>query len=147
MWGVNGQEAAGQFEAFSQGFKITSEFTHVRAQTHTHAIVPWAKLFLFITNFSSLSVKSVNNSHLGRTAAVGLGRWCMKCVGWVCAYRLLNIKRVLCKQVKQLEPGLHCLRLHRAEEQDVEVRFVAPGEALRDVVRMATKKKKTNKQA
>ncbi|XP_008275089.1 T-lymphoma invasion and metastasis-inducing protein 2 [Stegastes partitus] len=38
-----------------------------------------------------------------------------------------------CK-VKQLDPGLHCLRLHRRAGQDVEVRYVAPGELLRDVV-------------
>ncbi|XP_070835442.1 rho guanine nucleotide exchange factor TIAM2-like isoform X1 [Chaetodon trifascialis] len=38
-----------------------------------------------------------------------------------------------CK-VKQLDPGLHCLRLHRRVGQDAEVRFVASGELLRDVV-------------
>ncbi|XP_028251019.1 T-lymphoma invasion and metastasis-inducing protein 2 isoform X2 [Parambassis ranga] len=38
-----------------------------------------------------------------------------------------------CK-VKQLDPVLHCLRLHRQAGQDVEVRYVAPGELLHDVV-------------
>ncbi|XP_010729569.3 T-lymphoma invasion and metastasis-inducing protein 2 isoform X1 [Larimichthys crocea] len=38
-----------------------------------------------------------------------------------------------CK-VKQLDPGLHCLRLHRRAGQDVEVRYVAPGELLCYVV-------------
>ncbi|KAM7376528.1 hypothetical protein PAMP_006255 [Pampus punctatissimus] len=38
-----------------------------------------------------------------------------------------------CK-VKQLDPGLHYLRLHRRVGADVEVRHVAPGELLRDVV-------------
>ncbi|XP_014189081.1 rho guanine nucleotide exchange factor TIAM2 isoform X4 [Haplochromis burtoni] len=38
-----------------------------------------------------------------------------------------------CK-VKQLDPGAHCLRLHRRAGQHVEVRYVAPGELLRDVV-------------
>ncbi|XP_010775044.1 T-lymphoma invasion and metastasis-inducing protein 2 [Notothenia coriiceps] len=38
-----------------------------------------------------------------------------------------------CK-VKQLDEGLHCLRLHRREGQGAGVRDVAPGELLRDVV-------------
>ncbi|XP_029900040.1 T-lymphoma invasion and metastasis-inducing protein 2 [Myripristis murdjan] len=38
-----------------------------------------------------------------------------------------------CK-VKQLDPGLHCLRAHRQVGQDVEVRHLAPNELLRDVV-------------
>ncbi|XP_039993506.1 T-lymphoma invasion and metastasis-inducing protein 2 isoform X2 [Xiphias gladius] len=38
-----------------------------------------------------------------------------------------------CK-VKQLDLGLHCLRLHRRAGQGVEVRYVAPGELLRDMV-------------
>lgn len=38
-----------------------------------------------------------------------------------------------CK-VKQLDPGAHCLRLHRRAGQHVEVRYVAPGELLRDAV-------------
>ncbi|XP_072220920.1 rho guanine nucleotide exchange factor TIAM2-like isoform X1 [Leuresthes tenuis] len=38
-----------------------------------------------------------------------------------------------CK-VKQLDPGSHCLRLHRRAGQDVEVRYLASGELLRDVV-------------
>ncbi|CAN9502292.1 unnamed protein product [Ophioblennius macclurei] len=38
-----------------------------------------------------------------------------------------------CK-VKQLDPGLHCLRLLRTAEQDVEVRYLVPGELLHDVV-------------
>ncbi|XP_070775944.1 rho guanine nucleotide exchange factor TIAM2-like [Enoplosus armatus] len=38
-----------------------------------------------------------------------------------------------CK-VKQLDPGLHCLRLHRRAGQDVEVQYMAPGEVLCDVV-------------
>eukprot|EP00064_Thunnus_orientalis_P006618 superscaffoldBa00000696_g6636 len=38
------------------------------------------------------------------------------------------------KWVKQLDPGLHCLRLHRRVGPDVEFRHVAPGEFLRDVV-------------
>lgn len=38
-----------------------------------------------------------------------------------------------CK-VKQLDPGAHCLRLHRRAGQHVEVRYMAPGELLRDVV-------------
>ncbi|KAM7403876.1 hypothetical protein PAMA_004347 [Pampus argenteus] len=38
-----------------------------------------------------------------------------------------------CK-VKQLDPGLHYLRLHRRVGADVEVRHVAPGELLQDVV-------------
>ncbi|XP_029316013.1 LOW QUALITY PROTEIN: T-lymphoma invasion and metastasis-inducing protein 2 [Cottoperca gobio] len=38
-----------------------------------------------------------------------------------------------CK-VKQLDAGLHCLRLHRRAGQGVEVRHVAPGELLADVV-------------
>ncbi|XP_071761913.2 rho guanine nucleotide exchange factor TIAM2 isoform X3 [Centroberyx gerrardi] len=37
-----------------------------------------------------------------------------------------------CK-VKQLDPGSHCLRLHRQVGQDVEVRYLAPGELLHDV--------------
>lgn len=40
-----------------------------------------------------------------------------------------------CDQVKQLEAGLHCVRLQRAAGQDVEARVVAPGELLGDVVR------------
>lgn len=54
-----------------------------------------------------------------------------------CAYGRLNIEGVSRKQVKQLEPSLHCLRLHRATGQDVEARYVAPGELLRDLVRRA----------
>ncbi|XP_036927744.1 T-lymphoma invasion and metastasis-inducing protein 2 [Acanthopagrus latus] len=38
-----------------------------------------------------------------------------------------------CK-VKQLDPGLHFIRLHRRVGQNMEVRLVAPGEFLRDVV-------------
>ncbi|XP_075964494.1 rho guanine nucleotide exchange factor TIAM2 [Anarhichas minor] len=38
-----------------------------------------------------------------------------------------------CK-VKQLDAGLHCLRLLRRAGQGVEVRYLAPGELLRDVV-------------
>ncbi|XP_074517408.1 rho guanine nucleotide exchange factor TIAM2 isoform X1 [Sebastes fasciatus] len=38
-----------------------------------------------------------------------------------------------CK-VKQLDAGLHCLRLHRRAGQGAEVRYVAPRELLRDVV-------------
>ncbi|XP_071354611.1 rho guanine nucleotide exchange factor TIAM2-like [Trachinotus anak] len=38
----------------------------------------------------------------------------------------------VCK-VKQLDPALHCLRLHRQAGQDV-VRYVAPGELVRDMV-------------
>nr|XP_020464224.1 T-lymphoma invasion and metastasis-inducing protein 2 isoform X2 [Monopterus albus] len=38
-----------------------------------------------------------------------------------------------CK-VKHLDPGLHCLRLHRGVGQDVEVQYVAPGEFLHSVV-------------
>ncbi|XP_075883622.1 rho guanine nucleotide exchange factor TIAM2 isoform X5 [Nelusetta ayraudi] len=38
-----------------------------------------------------------------------------------------------CK-VKTLEPGQHRLRLHRAAAQDVDVRFVAPGELVGDLV-------------
>ncbi|XP_039642109.1 T-lymphoma invasion and metastasis-inducing protein 2-like isoform X2 [Perca fluviatilis] len=38
-----------------------------------------------------------------------------------------------CK-VKQLDPGLHCLRLHRRAPQGVEVQYVGPGELLCDVV-------------
>ncbi|KAL7380090.1 hypothetical protein ABVT39_011533 [Epinephelus coioides] len=38
-----------------------------------------------------------------------------------------------CK-VKQLDPGLHCLRLHRQARESVEVRYVGPGELVRDVV-------------
>ncbi|KAK2826261.1 hypothetical protein Q5P01_020475 [Channa striata] len=38
-----------------------------------------------------------------------------------------------CK-VKQLDPGLHILRLHRQEGQDIEVRYVAPDELLQAVV-------------
>lgn len=38
-----------------------------------------------------------------------------------------------CK-VKQLDPGLHCIRLHRQAGQDVEVRYLAPDELLHDVV-------------
>ncbi|KAM4625439.1 rho guanine nucleotide exchange factor TIAM2 [Polymixia lowei] len=38
-----------------------------------------------------------------------------------------------CK-VKQLDPGLHCLRLHRRVGQDVEVRYLAAGEILQDMV-------------
>uniref|UniRef100_A0A3P8U022 TIAM Rac1 associated GEF 2 n=1 Tax=Amphiprion percula TaxID=161767 RepID=A0A3P8U022_AMPPE len=49
-------------------------------------------------------------------------------------HRPLNIMGLLCKQVKQLDPSLHCLRLHRRAGQDVEVRYMAPGELLRDVV-------------
>lgn len=43
----------------------------------------------------------------------------------------------MCTQVKQLDPGLHFLRLHRRVGQNTEVRLVAPGELLRDVVRRA----------
>uniref|UniRef100_A0AAQ5YM06 TIAM Rac1 associated GEF 2a n=1 Tax=Amphiprion ocellaris TaxID=80972 RepID=A0AAQ5YM06_AMPOC len=49
-------------------------------------------------------------------------------------HRPLNIRGLLCKQVKRLDPSLHCLRLHRRAGQDVEVRYMAPGELLRDVV-------------
>ncbi|XP_040925194.1 rho guanine nucleotide exchange factor TIAM2 isoform X2 [Betta splendens] len=38
-----------------------------------------------------------------------------------------------CK-VKQLDPGLHSLRVHSRTGQDVEIRYVAPGELLHDVV-------------
>ncbi|XP_041667851.1 T-lymphoma invasion and metastasis-inducing protein 2 [Cheilinus undulatus] len=38
-----------------------------------------------------------------------------------------------CK-VKQLDPSLHCLRLHRQDGQEVEVRYVAPEELLCDLV-------------
>ncbi|XP_067335570.1 rho guanine nucleotide exchange factor TIAM2 isoform X2 [Channa argus] len=38
-----------------------------------------------------------------------------------------------CK-VKQLDPGLHSLRLHRQEGQGIDVRYVAPGELLNNVV-------------
>nr|XP_043903389.1 rho guanine nucleotide exchange factor TIAM2-like isoform X2 [Solea senegalensis] len=38
-----------------------------------------------------------------------------------------------CK-VKQLDPSVHCLRRHRRVGQDVEVRLVAPGELLSDLV-------------
>ncbi|XP_014911785.1 T-lymphoma invasion and metastasis-inducing protein 2 isoform X2 [Poecilia latipinna] len=38
-----------------------------------------------------------------------------------------------CK-VKQLDPGLHCIRLHRQAGQNVEVRYLAPGELLHDAV-------------
>ncbi|XP_022606929.1 T-lymphoma invasion and metastasis-inducing protein 2 isoform X3 [Seriola dumerili] len=38
-----------------------------------------------------------------------------------------------CK-VKQLDPGLHCLRLHRRAGQDAEVRYVTAGELVRDMV-------------
>ncbi|XP_029982892.1 T-lymphoma invasion and metastasis-inducing protein 2 isoform X2 [Sphaeramia orbicularis] len=38
-----------------------------------------------------------------------------------------------CK-VKQLDPGLHCLRLHRRGGQEVEVRYVTPVELVHDVV-------------
>ncbi|XP_056249833.1 rho guanine nucleotide exchange factor TIAM2 isoform X1 [Seriola aureovittata] len=37
-----------------------------------------------------------------------------------------------CK-VKQLDPGLHCLRLHRRAGQDAEVRYVAAGELVHDM--------------
>ncbi|KAM4541359.1 rho guanine nucleotide exchange factor TIAM2 [Fundulus diaphanus] len=37
-----------------------------------------------------------------------------------------------CK-VKQLDPGLHCVRLHRQAGQDVEVRYLGSGELLHDV--------------
>ncbi|MEQ2309796.1 hypothetical protein AMECASPLE_002262 [Ameca splendens] len=40
---------------------------------------------------------------------------------------------VACK-VKQLDPDLHCIRLHRQAGQDVEVRSLAPGELLHNVV-------------
>ncbi|XP_014324304.1 T-lymphoma invasion and metastasis-inducing protein 2 [Xiphophorus maculatus] len=38
-----------------------------------------------------------------------------------------------CK-VKQLDPGLHCIRLHRQAGQNVEVRYLAPAELLHEVV-------------
>ncbi|XP_056151536.1 rho guanine nucleotide exchange factor TIAM2 isoform X1 [Lampris incognitus] len=38
-----------------------------------------------------------------------------------------------CK-VKQLNPSLHCLRLHRRVGQDVEVRYLAPYELLQDMM-------------
>ncbi|KAM3871319.1 rho guanine nucleotide exchange factor TIAM2 [Diretmus argenteus] len=38
-----------------------------------------------------------------------------------------------CK-VKQLDPDLHCLRLHRLVGQDVQVRYLAPGELVHDMV-------------
>ncbi|XP_041827010.1 T-lymphoma invasion and metastasis-inducing protein 2 isoform X2 [Melanotaenia boesemani] len=43
---------------------------------------------------------------------------------------------LLCEacKVKQLDPGAHCLRLHRRAGQDVEVRYVGLGEFLQDVV-------------
>lgn len=37
--------------------------------------------------------------------------------------------------MKQLDPGSHCLQLQRQAGRDVEVRHVAPGELLHDVVR------------
>lgn len=83
--------------------------------------------------FSPPCVKSINNSHLACTAASR--HRCMKNVISLCAYRPLSIKGLLCKQVKQLDPGSHCLRLQRQAGRDVEVRHVAHGELLRDVVR------------
>ncbi|XP_028293039.1 T-lymphoma invasion and metastasis-inducing protein 2 isoform X2 [Gouania willdenowi] len=39
-----------------------------------------------------------------------------------------------CAQVKQLDPDLHCLQLHRRRGQKLEVQYVAPEEFLHDVV-------------
>lgn len=50
---------------------------------------------------------------------------------------LLHIKGLLCKQVKQLEPSLHCLRLRRGAGKGAEVRYAAPAEPLGDAVRGA----------
>uniref|UniRef100_A0AAX7SN98 TIAM Rac1 associated GEF 2a n=1 Tax=Astatotilapia calliptera TaxID=8154 RepID=A0AAX7SN98_ASTCA len=77
---------------------------------------------------------SVSNSHLGPHSSCVAKYWCGNMWDDFCACRLLSIYRLLCKQVKQLDPGAHCLRLHRRAGQHVEVRYVAPGELLRDVV-------------
>ncbi|XP_069392520.1 rho guanine nucleotide exchange factor TIAM2 isoform X2 [Paralichthys olivaceus] len=45
-----------------------------------------------------------------------------------------DLLSVACK-VKQLDPALHCLRLHRRAGQDMEVRCVASGELVSNVVR------------
>lgn len=84
-------------------------------------------------SISSPRVKSVNNSHLACAAAARLQ--CVRNVTSFCACGPLSIKGLLCKQVKQLDPGSHGLRLQRQAGRDVEVRYVAPGELLRDVVR------------
>lgn len=49
--------------------------------------------------------------------------------------RLLHIKGLLWKQVKQLEPSLHCLRLRRGAGKGAELQYVAAAEPLGDVVR------------
>lgn len=49
------------------------------------------------------------------------------------------MKGLLCKQVKELEPSLHCLRLHSGAGREADVRYVAPAESLGDVVRKGEK--------
>lgn len=92
--------------------------------------------------FSSEGAKLVNNSHLGCAASVKLKPEKLKRVkrasSCVRAPRLPHIKGLLCKQVKQLEPGLHCLRLHTGAGREALVRCVAPAELLADVVRKAS---------
>lgn len=78
----------------------------------------------------------VNNSHLGCATSVKLKLRRVKRVS--CAPRLLHMKGLLCKQVKQLEPSLHCLRLHTGAGREALVRCVAPAELLADVVRKAS---------
>lgn len=74
----------------------------------------------------------MNNSHLG--SAVSVRR---KVSVTDCARRLLYMKWLLCKQAKQLEPSLHCLRLHRGAGREAEVQYVAPAELLGHAVREA----------
>lgn len=79
---------------------------------------------------SSVGAKSVNNSHLGSTVSAR-----RKVSVTDCARRLLYMKWLLCKQAKQLEPSLHCLRLHRGAGREAEVQYVAPAELLGHAVR------------
>lgn len=51
------------------------------------------------------------------------------------------MKGLLCKQVKQLEPSLHCLRLHAGAGREADVRYVAPAEFVGDVVRKEEKQR------
>lgn len=92
-------------------------------------------IFFCLLQISHHYMESLSNSHLGPHSSCVAKYWCGNMWDDFCACCLLSIYWLLCKQVKQLDPGAHCLRLHRRAGQHVEVRYMAPGELLRDVVR------------
>lgn len=93
---------------------------------------------LFTAKLSSLlSVRSVNNSHLSLAPAAGPGAAAAREMQLkiFSAHGRLSTGAVSRKQVKELEPSLHCLRAHGAAGREVDVRFVPPGELVSDLVR------------